>query len=347
MDEISKIKEMLKDLCAMPSVSGYEHMSNGLLVEKYGKYFDKSYIDSFGNSVFFKKSAKKDVPVIQIDAHFDEIGFMVTKIEDGGFLRVCNIGGIDTGILPASEVTIYGKKAIYGVICSTPPHLQTAESAKNVPKMEEILIDTGYSKEELEKIVSVGDVCEYKFEFLELENSCVLSKSLDDKACVCACLYALINIDASLLNFDVYLTVSAQEETGKCGARLVSYDINPDFAIITDVNFALGDGIKKSESIECGKGASVDISALSSRDFSRNILKNAKENALPCQVICEPDSTGTNNELVMISGKGVKTAVMSIPLKAMHTSCEVVSLNDVKSLVDILTLTLYTEAEKL
>lgn len=344
---MTQIKEMLKELCSLPSVSGYEHMSNTVILNKYGKYFDKSYIDSFGNSVFFKKSAKENAPTIQIDAHFDEIGFMVTKIEDGGFLRVCNIGGIDTRILPSSEVTIHGKKSIYGVVCSTPPHLQTASSSKKSPKMEDILIDTGYSKEELEKIVSIGDVCEFKFEFVEVENNCVISKSLDDKACVCACLDALINIDPERLNFNVYLTVSAEEETGKDGARLVSYDINPDFAIITDVNFAHGVGIKKSESIEIGKGASVDISALSSRSFSRNILKLAKENNKPVQVICEPSATGTNNELVMISGVGVKSAVMSIPLKSMHTSCELVCLDDIKSLSEILTLILYTEADKL
>lgn len=344
---MQEIKQMLKELCSMPSVAGYEHMSAPVILEKYGKYFDKSYIDAFGSCVFFKKSAKENAQVMQIDAHFDEIGFMVTKIENGGFLRVCNIGGIDTRILPSSEVTIYGKKPIYGVICSTPPHLQSAASSKKAPKMEDILIDTGYSKEELEKIVSIGDVCEFKFEFVEAENNCVISKSLDDKACVCACLNALINIDPAKLNFDVYLTVSAEEETGKDGARLVSYDIKPDFAIITDVNFASGIGIKNSESIKLGKGASVDISALSDRNFSRNILKLAKEGGTPHQVICEPSSTGTNNELIMISGTGVKTAVMSIPLKSMHTSCEVVCLDDIKSLSDILTTILYAEADKL
>ena len=342
---MTEIKEMLKELCALPSVSGYERMSSGLILEKYGKHFTKSYIDTFGNCVFFKKSAKENAPVMQIDAHFDEIGFMVTKIEDGGFLRVCNIGGIDTRILPSSEVTIYGKKAIYGVIASTPPHLQSADNSKKSPKMEEILIDTGYTKEELEKIVSVGDVCEFKFEFVEVENNSVISKSLDDKACVCACLNALINIEPNLLAFDVYLTISAGEETGKNGARFVSSDIKPDFAIITDVNFARGIGIKDRESIVPRKGASVDISALSSRDFSRNIIKLAKEKGLACQVICEPSSTGTNNELVMM--RGVKTAVMSIPLKSMHTSCEMVCLDDIKSLSDILTLTLYTEVNKL
>lgn len=333
---MEKTKEILKDLCSMVSVSGYEHRSAKALAEKYGDYFDNSYVDKFGNCVFVKKSEKENAPKLLVDAHFDEVGMLVSSIEEDGFLHISGVGGLDTRIFPAAEVTVYGKKEIYGVIASTPPHLQSEKTSKATPKTDSIIIDTGYTKEELSAIVRVGDPVRLKGDFKELANGYVLSRALDDKACVCAALISLMNADKSKLAYDVYLTVSAQEETGRCGASFVASDIKPDLAVIIDVNFARCENVTEFESIECGGGAGIDISALTDRRLTKEIMKIAEQNGIEYQTICEPDSTGTNNELVMISGTGVRTAVMSIPLMAMHTTSEAVCVKDVESLADIL-----------
>lgn len=330
---MEKIKKMLKDLCPMVSVSGHEYRSCGKLIEKYKTYFDESYSDNFGNCVFVKKSGKPNAKKLMIDTHFDEVGMFVTSIEDGGFIHITNVGGLDGRIFPAAEVTIYGKKEIYGVVASTPPHLQTKESSKSTPKIENILIDTGYAKEELEKIVTPGDPIRLKGDYCEIANDYVLSRALDNKSCVAAALYALMN--AGDILYDVYLIVSAQEETGKGGCRFAAAEIKPDIAIIADVNFAKCDGVSEFQSIKCEEGASVDISSLTDRKVTRSVIKMLENKGIKHQVICEPDSTGTNNELVLISGEGIKTLVLSIPLMAMHTTSEAVSVKDVKSLAEV------------
>lgn len=333
---MEQTKDILKDLCSMVSVSGHEHASAKSLADRYGGNFDNSYVDKFGNCVFVMKSGCENAPRLLIDAHFDEVGMLVSSIEDGGFLHVSGVGGLDTRIFPAAEVTVYGKKEVYGVVASTPPHLQTEKTSKSTPKTDDILIDTGYTKEELSSLVRIGDPVRLKGDFKEIANGYVLSRALDDKACVCAALISLMDIDRGKLAYDIYLTVSAQEETGRCGASFVATDIKPDLAIIIDVNFARCENVSEFESIKCGDGAGIDISALTDRRFTKAIMKIAGENNIAHQTICEPDSTGTNNELIMISGTGVRTSVMSIPLMAMHTTSEAVSLKDIESLADIL-----------
>lgn len=333
---MEQTRDILKDLCASVSVSGYEYLSAKTLVGKYEGYFDKSYVDKFGNCVFVMKSGSENAPKLLIDAHFDEVGMLVSSIEDGGFLHVSGVGGLDTRIFPAAEVTVYGKKEVYGVVASTPPHLQTEKTSKSTPKIDDIIIDTGYTKEELSKLIRVGDPVRLKGDFKEIANGYVLSRTLDDKACVCAALISLLNADRKKLAYDVYLAISAQEETGRCGASFVATDIKPDLAVIIDVNFARCGNISEFESIKCGDGAGIDISALTDRYLTKKIMKIASENNIAYQTICEPDSTGTNNELVMISGTGVRTAVMSIPLMAMHTTSEAVCIKDIESLADIL-----------
>lgn len=326
---MEKIKERLRNLCALATVSGYESFAD-VLTEDEKRAFDKIEYDKLGSLLLVKKSSNRNARKLLIDAHLDIVGFMITGIEENGFLRFVNIGGLDPRVLPSTHVCIFGKKKIDGVITSTPPHLRVGES--RVPKIEELMIDTGLSEKEAKELISIGDIAMYKPYFTELLNDYVCAVGLDDKACVCAILDFLVNTDRSKLAYDIYATFSAQEETGKCGAARLAFDIEPDFAIVTDVNFARGEGIEQRDSIECRGGASVDISAVTDRVLTRNIIKLLKEQKIEFQQICEPRYTGTNNDMLSISGKGVRTSLMSIPLKAMHSSAEIVNLKDIKSL---------------
>ncbi|MBQ7789158.1 MAG: M20/M25/M40 family metallo-hydrolase [Clostridia bacterium] len=338
---MENIKRILKELLQIYSVSGNEKMGKDAVLSLVRDVFDEVKIDNMGTYILVKKSNKKNAKRLLIDAHFDTVGLMVTSIKKGGFLKVVNIGGLDTRVLPATEVVVHGKRDIYGLITSTPPHLRE-ESSKN-PKIEDLMVDTGYEKEELEKIVSVGDFISYKQQIDFISGDYVTASSLDDKACLTAVIEAASKMDKEMLQYDVYVTASAQEETGKAGVARVAFDINPDIAIITDVNFARTEKEEDFETIECKGGASVDISALTDRRLTRNIINLLKEKGIKHQLVCEPGRTCTNNDPVSISGYGIRTALMSIPLKSMHTPSETVNLQDIKSLADILVAVSYEE----
>ncbi|MBQ7761706.1 MAG: M42 family peptidase [Clostridia bacterium] len=331
---MENIKQRLRALCEIPSVSGHEssyfdEILKVLTKEEKGS-LDEIRTDSFGNLILVKKSNKENAPALMLDAHLDIIGFMVTEICDGGFLKIISIGGLDTRVLPATHVYVNGKEKIFGVITSTPPHLRKGDS--QVPSVEDLMVDTGYSKEKLQELVSVGDTISFSPMFTPLLNNYVSGIGLDDKACVCAILDFITKVDKNSLEYDVYGVLSAQEETGKWGPARVAFNLDPDVAIITDVNFAKQKGVSENESIECGKGPSVDISSLCNRKLTKNIIRLFKENNLDHQIICEPGRTGTNNDAVSVSGQGIRTAILSVPLKSMHTPSEVVKLDDIKTL---------------
>ena len=342
---MEKIKEILKSLVLCPTVSGKETNEFKTINELCAPYFDLIECDNVGNIVLTKLSYKDNAKKLMLDAHFDVIGLMVTKIHENGFLSVCNIGGVDGRILPSSEVTIHGKEKVYGIVVSTPPHLKSGDS--KVPKIDSILIDTGIEKGELEKIVSIGDTITINGDYMELENGYVMSSFLDNRSCATSCIHAIAGVDRGELEYDVYITISAGEEVGRMQSRVSAFNIEPDIIITTDVNFAREPDIEARHSIECKKGPSVDISTLTDRALSRGIVNLAKRNSIPCQVVVEPMGTGTNNDVLAVTGKGSRCVVMSLPLKSMHTTCESVNLEDVKHLSDILSLIVKTKEAEL
>lgn len=333
---MERITEILKTLVSCPVVTGKESSEFKTINELCAPYFDLIELDNVGNIILTKLTGRDDAKKLMIDAHFDVIGLMVTKINDNGFLSVCNIGGIDARILLSSEVTVHGKEDIYGIVVSTPPHLKSGDS--KVPEIESILIDTGYKKEELEKLVSLGDTITVNGEYMEMENGYIMSSFLDNRSCAAACINAIALTQRSELEYDTYVVISASEETGRMSTRVAAFNIEPDIIITTDVNFAREPDIEARHSIECKKGPSIDISALTDRDLSRGILRLAKENGIPCQIVVEPSGTGTNNDILSITGKGARCVVMSLPLKSMHTTCESVNIEDLKHLSNLLSL---------
>ena len=339
------IKEALRRLCSLMTLSGHESKCKNELFELASPYFDEMSLDKFGNFVFVKKCGKENAPALMLDAHFDQIGLMVRDIHEGGFLSLVNVGGLNGGILPSEEVYVYGKERIYGVISSVPPHLRRGSSA--IPSIEDLYIDTGYEKEELEELVSIGAPVVMAGKYTELRNGRVAAGSLDDKACVCALFDAVRRMERDKMKYDVYVTVSAQEETGKCGAAICAYSIKPEIAVITDVNFGDTEKDDGFEFIKLGQGAGIDVSAMTDRKLTRGLIRLLDKEGVRYQKICEPSYTYTNNDLVSVTGEGVPTLLMSVPLRSMHTPVETVDIRDIRSLADILMLLAYTDKEAL
>jgi len=168
---------ILKDLSTYPGVSGQEDKLSGYIAKLFEKYCDSVEIDEFYNVIGIKKGiGGSGGRRIMVTAHLDEIGLMVKSIDEKGFITVSNIGGVDSKVLLAQEVVIHGKKEIYGIIGAKPPHLLTPEEIKKAVKMEDLVIDTGLSAEEVRKYVSVGDIVTFKVEPLVLQNNRFSSK---------------------------------------------------------------------------------------------------------------------------------------------------------------------------
>lgn len=321
-------KELIFELIGSVGVSGDEFSASETARNELYKYCETE-VDYFGNVIGYRGEIDPKKPTLLLDAHIDEIGFIVTYITDEGFLKVSNCGGIDRRLLLAQQVTIFGKKTISGIITSTPPHLE--EDDKKVPKIDEIYIDTGLSREECEKIVSLGDRVIISNKLVCLQGDRISGKSLDDRCGVAVILRALEMVKGKNLPVNVAVCFSAQEETGERGAKISAFKIQPDYAVAIDVSFALTADDKEYKCGKLGKGAMIGIAPSLSKDFSNRLIDLAKSEEIPYQLEIMNGETGTNADCIGVTGKGVKTVTLSVPLKYMHTPVEVISLSDIEN----------------
>lgn len=270
---------------------------------------------------------------IMLDAHIDEIGFVVTAIEDG-FIRVAKCGGIDPRTVINQHVTIHGSRDIVGVFASTPPHLKSDE--KSAPKVDELLIDCGYSDSMLKEIVKIGDRVSFLCEPRELLNDRITGKSLDNRAGVCAIISAAEKIVQSKADCTLIVSLSAQEELGCRGARTAAFEYEPDEAIVVDVSFGDGPDVASYECGKLGKGAMIGVSPILDRKMTDGLFDAAESGGFAYQTEAMGGSTGTNADFISLTKSGIPTALVSIPLRNMHTCCEVIDISDVESTAGII-----------
>ncbi|MBR6922094.1 MAG: M20/M25/M40 family metallo-hydrolase [Clostridia bacterium] len=311
------------------SVSGFEHGQQDALQYIRDKYFDEMRREPAGSYVFIRHAKKPGYPRIMFDAHMDEVGMMVTEILENGFLRFTNIGGLDTRILQAADVTIYGKETLYGVIVSTPPHLQTGDRTV-LPKIDQLMIDTGLSKEKAEELIPIGTPVGYRFKLTKLQNGRICGKGFDDKICAVAGIAAIEQLINEGYEGELILLLSTKEEISRAVVAAV-YELKPDYAIVSDVCCAwvpeCGKDAKRKTTV--GDGPEISLSAITDVRLTKRLIEFAKKNNYKHTVCVEATSTGTNANDIPLVGLGVPTVLISIPLKNMHTYSEVVSLQDV------------------
>ncbi len=271
---------------------------------------------------------------VMLDAHIDEIGFVVTAV-DGSFLRVAKCGGIDVRTVINQTVTIHGKKPVKGVFASMPPHLRADQ--KKAPDIDSLVIDCGLTAERLSELVRVGDRVSFDCEPCELLNGRITGKSLDNRVGVAAVIEAAKRIAKATPDCTLIVSLSSQEELGLRGARTLAYSLEPQEAIVVDVSFGDGQGMKPQE---CGKlsgGVMIGVSPILNRPMTDKMFAICNQNNIPHQTEAMGGSTGTNADVITISRSGVKCALLSIPLRNMHTCCELVDLKDVESVIDLMT----------
>ncbi len=324
--------ERAKKFTEAPAVSGFEEMAFDVVKEISEDLFTEIRTTSTGSFIGYRSCGKPNAKKLLLDAHLDEIGMVVTQILDGGFLKVSNCGGVDTRVLSAGEVYIYGKKTITGIVCAKPPHLKTEEDRKKKILLKDMSIDTGYTKEELEEIVSVGTPVGFKVETKRLGKNLATGKSFDDRICGTVILHALELLKGKDLDVDIYVLFSGGEETNFVGSRPGAFIVDPDYAVVIDVcHCAIPETPKVRQSNFINKGGVISYSTTTSRWFTQMLIDTAKENNIPHQIIAEAGYTYTNAHTIQISREGVPTVLLSIPLKNMHTPAEIGSLLDVEN----------------
>lgn len=313
-------------------VTGYEFMdAKTVCVEAMTDLVDEIRSDTFGNAIGFKKGEGADPrPKIMLAGHMDEIGLMVTKIEEKGFLRFTQVGGVDQRILPGHEVIVYGKRPLTGLIGVKPPHLTPPEEAQKAAKMRDLAIDLGLPEAQVRDLVKVGDVATFKRQVTELMGDVLSGKSMDDRAGVAVILVALDELRKYKVQADVYGVATTQEEIGLKGAITAAYGIHPDIGVAIDVCHGETPGVPEWQTSALGKGPALAMGANIHPKVYAGLEKGAAELGIPFQVEPAPAATGTDAWGIQMSAEGVASALISIPLRYMHTSVETLSVGDVE-----------------
>lgn len=323
MDE----KTFLKKLSESHGPSGREEWIHPLIQEAFTSYCDVKK-DNINNLYLIKKGLGK--AKIMLMAHADEVFLMVSEILDNGYLKV-DITGIDPKTLVSQQVLIHGKERIEGIIGIKPPHLMNDEEKNTAIKKEEILIDTGYDKKDLEAIVKVGDYITIKREMVELLNNNIACKCADNRAGIVAMKSCLDEIKNIKHEANVYFVASCQEEAGIRGARVAASNIMPDIAIAIDTTFASGLLSYKECENNVGSGPVICIGPNVHPKVRKRIMMIASEYNIPFQLEVEPGHTGTDAWNIQTVKQGIPTVLISIPIKHMHTSVEIVNIDDIKN----------------
>ncbi|WP_010478106.1 lysyl aminopeptidase [Thermococcus zilligii] len=320
--------ELLKKIVEAPGVSGYEFLGiRDAVLKELEPVVDEIYVDKLGNVIAHRKGSG---PRVMVAAHMDKIGVMVNHIDKEGYLHVVPIGGVDPRTLVAQRIRFFTESGErFGVVGHVPPHLQKPEDRTKAADWDSIVVDVGAdSKEEAEKMgFRVGTVGEFAPAFVQLNENRIATPYLDDRVC----LYAMIETAKALENHeaDIYFVASVQEEVGLRGAGVASYAIAPEIGIAMDVTFAKQVGDKGELVPKLGGGPVMDVGPNINPKVRAFADEVARKYGIPLQVEPSPRPTGTDANIMQINREGVATAVLSIPIRYMHSQVETADLRDI------------------
>lgn len=320
-----ELLKTLTELCAQRGVSGDEKNASEKAAQLLREYADVS-TDPFGNVYGIVGTHEQSKQTLLLEAHIDEIGMIVTYIADDGFLKISACGGTDERVLTAQQVTVCGRQSLTGVVTSIPPHLQKdGESSES----GSYYVDIGMTKQQAEKVVSLGDRVLVENELEIMREHIVTSKALDDRSGVAAVLWALDKLKGKQTNYNISVLFAAQEETGERGAQTGAYRLSPDLAVAVDVSFAKTHFESEEDCGIMGRGVMIGVAPSLCAELSDAFISTAKQSDIPYQIEVMNGKTGTDADKISVTKSGVKTVTLSIPLKYMHTPTEVLDLRDI------------------
>lgn len=331
---MNRLCDLLFTLSAKLGVSGREDTSlaEGLL----RPFVDEIRRDSAGNIIALRRGNRKNAKRIMVDAHIDEVGLIVQRIDDNGFVHFVNHTRLDGKILPGADVVICAKEPIYGVIASKPPHLQSEKEQDEVLAVEDMVIDVGLSADAARRVIREGDTIALQGECAKLLSHCVKGKTFDDRACVAVIIAAMEKLSKLPLENDIYVVFSAGEERGGYGAKQAAMQIHPDEAIVLDVSFAHCPDAKEQDCGLLGAGPMIGVAPILFPAITQKMKEIAARREIPFQIEAMGGRTGTNGDGIVTLFGGLKVGLLSLPLRYMHTASEVVSLEDMAYMRDLL-----------
>ncbi len=327
-----ELLKVLGSLCEACGVSGCESEASERAAQLLREYADVT-TDHFGNVYGTVGTHDENKQTLMLEAHIDEVGFIVTHITVEGFLKIAKCGGPDERVLTASQVTVCAKQRLTGIVTSIPPHLQKdgGESSSG-----SYYVDIGMTKEKAESIVSPGDrvLVENKLELMQ--GHLVTSKALDDRSGVAAILLALDKLKDKQIKYNICVLFAAQEETGERGAQTGTFRVAPDLAAAVDVSFGKTHFESEDSCGIMGEGVMIGVSPSLSKELSEGFIETAEMCGVPYQIEVMSGKTGTDADKISVTKSGVKTVTLSIPLRYMHTPAEVVDLRDIESTAQLI-----------
>ena len=330
--------ELLARICKTPGAPGFEQRVRALVLKELEGLVDEVSVDAMGNVVAIKRGRERKRAMVA--AHMDEIGFIVTYIDDDGFIRLHTLGGFDPKTLTSQRVIIHGVEDVMGVIGSKPIHLMKPEERNKAYPIKDYFIDTGLPKQKVKELISVGDPITRDRDLMDM-GDCVNGKSLDNRVSVYILLETLRELKDQEVPYDIYGVFTVQEEVGLRGAISSAGHVNPDFGFGLDVTIAFDvPGSNNHEMVtSLGKGTAIKImdgSTICDYRMVRYLKKlgNEKNIAWQPEVLT---AGGTDTAAIQRYGKnGSIAGAISIPLRNMHQTIEMASKADIRSSIDLL-----------
>jgi putative aminopeptidase FrvX len=331
--------DLLRRLCETPGAPGREERIRKVVLEALKPRCDEVSTDALGNVIGLKRGrgAAKKPAKLMLSSHMDEISFLVTHIDDSGFIRFTPLGGFDPKTLTAQRVIVHGKKDLLGVLGSKPIHIMTEEERKTAPKLEDYFVDVGLAASDVKAVVSVGDVITRQRDLVEVGNT-LNGKSFDNRMGVFVMLEALSQLKSH--EVDVYAVASVQEEIGLRGATVAARNVDPDIGIALDITLA--NDVPEAKAHEhitrLGAGAAIkvmDSSVVCHPRVVSYLRQLAEERKIPYQMEVLTRG-GTDTAALQRSGKGAAVGCISIPTRYVHSVIEMCHKSDIRAAIDLL-----------
>lgn len=330
--------DLLKEICETPGVPGFEQRIRAVVLREVTPLVDEVRVDRMGNVIAIKKGNGAQPHKVMVAAHMDEIGFIVKHIDDKGYIHFHPLGGFDPKTLTAQRVIVHGKEDVIGVMGSKPIHIMTPEERKKNPEIKDYFIDLGMPKEEVVKLISVGDPISRERELIEMGH-CVNCKSIDNRVSVFILIEALRTM--SMPADDVYAVFTVQEEVGIRGAMVATHGIDPDFGLGLDTTIAFDTpGARPEEMVtELGKGVAIkimDASAICDPRMVRYLRQIADKYNITWQnELLTAGGTDTAG-IQRMSTNGCIAGALSIPTRHIHQVIEMADTRDIQGTIDLL-----------
>lgn len=339
--------EFLETYINTSSPTGFEYKGQKVWLDYIKPYIDEYQVDNYG-TVYGIINPGQEYKVV-IEAHADEIAWFVNYITKEGFIYVIRNGGSDPLIAPSKRVNIYTRdgRVVKGVFGWPAIHLRRGDDTKTTPKIENVFIDVGCnSKEEVEALgIRVGSVITFEDEFTTLNDRYFVGRALDNRmgGYMISQVARLLKENNIKLPYSLYVVNSVQEEVGLRGAQMITETIKPNVALVTDVGHdtttPMISKIKHGD-FQAGKGPQLAVAPAVHNKFLDLIFEAAEENNIPYQPEANFRSTGTDTDAFAYSNGGVVSALITLSLRYMHTTVEMVHKEDVENVIKLMYYTL-------